>query len=386
MCLEVLVYPAGVLSFLAIVVVLFVFTEKRWKNIGILAMTCVIAGGAYLSVFLIKLGTKQLFENVKNIVSADSHNTDHMIVDGGYFKNMGYVAAWLILSAVVALIICFAVKIIKREKIDFLPAFGIVLCVIEVMMLFLQKHIGIDWTVNFFILPLLLMILGGVVGYKKMTRDEHIIWVTGSLIAISSFFAACLLSNLTFLVMLPYLVLGGTVSFIPFKYAKEQTIVFLMAVCAIAVIHRGLVVWGYANKSGIWMINDLEAVVTEGPSLGIASDYMTYYQTKCDKEDHKKFIGEDDNVFLIGGYVIDAAEYLITGGKISNCSTIDTPIYNESTLTYFDMFPEKRPDVVAVSCWYGGLMIDPNSMIMKWVEENYDVVGDGRYWRYYYAK
>lgn len=386
LCLEVLVYPSGALSFFAVAVALFAFTEKRWKNIGILTMTCLLTGTLYLSFFLIKLGVNQFLESVKKIVFSDSHQTDSMIVDGGYFKSMEYVIGWILISVLVAFLIRLGAKALKKDKPDFLPIFGILLCFFEVVMLFLQKKLGIDWTANFYILPFLLMVLGCVVGYKKMTKEEYIIWLSGSVIALSSFLAACLLSDLTFLVMLPYLVLGGTVSFIPFKYAKEQAILFLMAICAIAVIHRGLVVWGYGNKWGVWTVNELEAVVTEGPSLGIGCDYLTYYQTKCDIEDHKAFINKEDNVFLVGGYVIDSVEYLLTGGRISNCSTIDTPIYNETTLEYFEDYPEKRPDVVAVSCWYGGLMVDPESMIMTWVDENYDVVGDGRYWRYYRRK
>lgn len=385
LCLEVLAYPSGLLTFLAVAVVLFFATEKRWRNIGILSGVCVLTGLGYLMFFVGKLGLQGLISGLKNMLYSDSHQTGEMLGPGGYFNNMEYVLGWLLVSLAVSLLIFFVLKAFRKEP-QFLSAFGISMLVIEICMLFLQKRLGIDWTVNYYILPLLLMVLAASVGFKKMTKEERIIWLSGSLISLSVFVAACLLSDLAVIAMLSYLVLGGAVSFLPLKYAKEQALVFLMSVCTIAVVHRGLVVWGYANKTGVWMVNDLEAIVTEGPSFGIACDYMTYYQTKCDIEDNKKFIHEGDNVFIIEDYILDSVEFLITGGNISNCSTIDTPIYNETTLSYFELYPEKEPDVVMVSCWYGGLMVDPESMIMKWVEDNYEISGDGRYWRYYRKK
>ena len=42
--------------------------------------------------------------------------------------------------------------------------------------------------------------------------------------------------------------------------------------------------------------------------------------------------------------------------------------------------------MVAVSCFYGQMQVSDTSWIMQWVNENYEAVGDGRYWRYYRAK
>lgn len=386
LCVEILSYPAGILTFFVVIGVLFWLSEKRWKTIGVLTGTCAFAGLSYVSIFLIKLGPKDFIESLKNVIFSDSHNTESLIVEGGYFNNMEYVLGWLAGSFAIAVLIMGVTKLIKVKQPELLSVFGLVLLVSETVMLFLQKRLGIDWTVNFYVLPLLLMVLGAAAGFGKMAKEEKIVWILGSLISFSTFAAAILLSDLSVLAMLSYLVLGGVVSFIPLKYAKEQAFVFLLSVCALAVVHRGLVVWGYANKTGVWMVTDLEAVVTEGPSFGIACDYMTYYQTKCDIEDHRQFIKEDENVFIVGGYILDSIEFLLTGGNVSNCSTIDTPIYNETTLSYFELYPEKEPDVVAVSCWYGGLMVDPGSMIMEWVEDNYEISGEGRYWRYYRKK
>ena len=52
-------------------------------------------------------------------------------------------------------------------------------------------------------------------------------------------------------------------------------------------------------------------------------------------------------------------------------------------LHYFEINPGKEPTVVAVKCWFGNLDISPDSFIMKWVEEGYEKIGDGSYFRFY---
>ena len=131
------------------------------------------------------------------------------------------------------------------------------------------------------------------------------------------------------------------------------------------------------------MVQDVETIIRTGPSLGIVCDYMTYYQSTADLEDHKQYVEPGDKLLLVGGWLMDSMEFLYSDGEISNYSTIDTPIYNEQLLEYFKLNPEKTPTVIAVSCWYGEMMVNPESWVMKWITENYEVAGDGRYWRYY---
>ena len=66
-------------------------------------------------------------------------------------------------------------------------------------------------------------------------------------------------------------------------------------------------------------------------------------------------------------------------------STICTPTYDEKLLKYWEQNPQKYPNVVVVSCWFGELKVAEDSWIMQWLETEFraDTVIDGQYYRYY---
>lgn len=404
LCLEVLAYPSCLIVYAPVVLLLWIKTEKKWKNIGIFTGVCAGIGGAYVLYFVFRLGLDGLITNIGNIFYSDSHSDDYISLYS-YFYGVVVGLIWIGVCGVLALavqktVMYFRAKSAKAAKDlqngpEFLPLLGLFMCLVELVMLLAQKKTGVDWTCVFYILPTFLMVLG-CLGYKYLSDNEKIIWITGMLLSIASFGATWLLTDLGLITIISYMVLGGVVSFLPIRHLKQEAMVFLLAICAIVVIHRGLVVWGYANKSGIWMVTEVAQdvlggggntnIVRSGPSMGIVMDYMGFRQIMDDEADHNNVVTKDDKFLLVGSWIIDSMEFLLTDAQISNYSTIDTPIYNERMLDYFRLYPEKMPTVVAVSCWFGEMQVDPESWVVKWVEENYETVGDGRYWRYYRKK
>lgn len=67
-------------------------------------------------------------------------------------------------------------------------------------------------------------------------------------------------------------------------------------------------------------------------------------------------------------------------------STIDTPTYDESLLRYWEMYPDKKPTVIAVKAWNQEIGVDEDTWIMQWINENYHQYTDGQYWRFYRKK
>ncbi|MCM1192074.1 MAG: hypothetical protein NC123_12125 [Butyrivibrio sp.] len=385
LCLEVLSYPSCLLAYFPAALILFLKTKERWKNIGLFTGICVLFGGIYTGYFVWKTGPVTFIRNLQNIFYSDSHSGEAYVSTGNYFYGIIVALFWLLLCAAFARLLLWALRSLLKRTVDFFAVYGIVLFVSEVVFLFMQKKTGLDWTCTFYILPALLMALS-CSSYKYMEEPEKTIWLTGNLFALCSFISTWLLTDLGLITMVPYMVLGGVVSLAALRHRKKQIWTFLFFVCGLVAVHRGLVVWGYSNKDGIWMVQDVISIVRSGPSVGIVSDYMTYYQTACDTEDHNQFITSEDSLLLVGNWLIDPIEFMLTDADISNYSTIDTPAYNEKLLDYLALYPEKTPTVVAVSCFYGGLQVDDASWIMQWVNENYEPVGDGRYWRYYRAR
>lgn len=385
LCLEVLSYPSCLLAWFPAVLILYWKTKDRWKNIGLFTGTCVLFGGGYARYFVCKIGLQKFLQNLKNILYSDSHSGEAYVSSWNYFYGMIVAILWLLLCAALTWAFLWLLRKLRQRSVDFFAVYGIVLFFTEFIFLFLQKKTGLDWTCTFYIMPALLMGLS-CSSYKDMDEQEKTVWLTGNLFAVCSFISTWLLTDLGLITMVPYMVLGGVVSLAALRHRKRQIWIFLMAVCALVTMHRGLVVWGYANKGNIHMVQDVNTIVRSGPSLGVVCDYMTYYQITYDAEDHKQFVAPEDSLLLVGGWLIDSMEYLLTDAEISNYSTIDTPVYNERLLDYLELYPEKEPTVVAVSCFYGQMQVGGDTWIMQWVNENYETVGEGRYWRYYRLK
>ena len=385
LCLEILSYPSCLLAWFAAVLILFLKTKDRRKNIGLFTGICALFGGIYVGYFICRTGPRSFFRNLSNIVYSDSHSEESFVSLENHVYGILQAAAWLLLCAAFAWILCRAVRKLLHRTADFFPVYGFVLLISEFTFLLLQKKTGLNWVSTFNIIPAFLMILS-CFSYKQMDEQEKTIWLTGNLFALCSLLSTWLLTNLSLITMIPYMVLGGVVSLTALRHRKKKIEIFLLAVCALVTMHRGLVVSGYANKDQVWMVQDIRAMITTGPSIGIVSDYMTYYQTKCDKEDHSEFLTSGDSLFLVGNWLFEPMEFLLAGADISNYSTINTPAYNDKLLDYLELCPNKKPTVVAVSCFYGQMQVSEDTWIMKWVNENYETVGEGRYWRYYREK
>ena len=385
LCLEILSYPSCILTYFPVAAILLWKTKERWKNLGIFTVLCAIFGTAYTGYFVCKIGPQRFVQNLTDIFYSDSHSGEAYVSSWNYFSGILTAIIWVVLCAAIAWILRWTVQKFLSKPVDIFAIYGFLLFFTEFALLFLQKKTGLDWTCAFYILPALLMALSCFV-YKDMDEQEKTIWLTGILFAISSFVSTWLLTDLGLITMIPYMVLGGVVSFVALRHRKKQIEIFLLTICALVTMHRGLVVWGYANKGNIWMVQDVDTIIRSGPSIGIVCDYMTYYQITYDAEDHNKFVVPEDSLLLVGGWLIDSIEFLLTDADISNYSTIDTPVYNEKWLDYLECNPEKTPTVVAVSCLYGTMQVPEESWIMQWVNENYEAVGDGRYWRYYRSR
>jgi len=391
LCLEILSYPSCILAYIAVAIILLSQSEKKYRNLIFFTLWCGLFGIIYLSYFLIKLGPTSLLQTISNILGSDSHGSDSgSVFDITYYQYFyGFIiySLWGIICFIVAKIIqLLSRKFSIKAGCELLPVAGILMLLSETVMLLLQKKTGIDWTCSVYILPLLLSLVG-LSQYSKMTDSEKKIWLSGQYLAIASLIATGLLTDMGLITIVAYFVLGGVVSFIPISHCSKNCFIFLFTVCLLLTIHRGLVVWGYANKGQVWMVYDVEQIQIKGPCAGIVTDYMTYYTAKTDLEEHSQYIKPTDNVMFVTDYLIDCQEFMIARGGISNCSTIDTPVYTEATIQYFEIHPEKLPDVIAVSCWFDTVPTLPeDSLIMQWIYENYEVSGSGSYWRYFRQK
>ena len=74
-------------------------------------------------------------------------------------------------------------------------------------------------------------------------------------------------------------------------------------------------------------------------------------KARIDFEELPQILNGADFVMITG----DAVTYLYTDAKIGNGSTIMTEDYGERFGIYWDVYPEKKPDIIAIECYDGTL-------------------------------
>ena len=129
-------------------------------------------------------------------------------------------------------------------------------------------------------------------------------------------------------------------------------------------------------------ITCVRGIVSEGPVKGVLTEYMQSYIEESMYEEMQEYVEPGSNLFLLN---MGSIGYMLQDVNVASYTTICDPRYNEVLLDYWERHPEKYPDVVAVSCWYGELKWDPDSWIMQWITNEFEAeqIIDGKYFRYY---
>ncbi len=379
--LQALSYPSCVIGAAAVVLLFFLKTEKKWKNTLLFLGTAGVLGLIYLGYFFVRLGGEIFVTAIRNIFLSDTHST---------FKFGGYWTGFLLLTGAVLGSIALAalLKLLVKEKLPF--SVGTlsagVFFIVELGMLALQRRLGVDWNCSIYVLPVILLLLAAA-GYKKASKGEKEIWLTGVLLSLASFLATLLLTDLGMITITAYLVLGGAVSLLLFKHLFKDDKIVIMMVLLIILAHRGLVVWGIGNTNDrVRTIWEVQNFIRSGPAAGVVCDHVTKAQALWTLEDFAAYLQPEDKILVVGEELIDPMVYLYANCEISNYSTIDTPKYNECLEEYFRLNPQKEPTVVAVSSWFGTPNVPDDTYVMKWVNERCELWTDARYFRLYRRK
>ncbi|HBA50261.1 MAG TPA: hypothetical protein DCZ91_21210 [Lachnospiraceae bacterium] len=162
-------------------------------------------------------------------------------------------------------------------------------------------------------------------------------------------------------------------------------------------IYATLTVWcltavfgkGYTLRSGTGYNNVLQSggILREGPAAGTISNYIGAYIYNCDYEDWQSYVQDGDRVLIMVDQVMNLGtiQYLFKDVEISHFSIVNPTAYDERLLEYWELYPEKYPNVIIVDCWYGQLMTAPDGWLMQYIENDfgYTQVNDGRYIRVY---
>ena len=163
---------------------------------------------------------------------------------------------------------------------------------------------------------------------------------------------------------------------------KKERIVTFLAVLMIAFVN--IVQLGNPTNK-LLNITDADARVPIGPQKWLIMERVYANKARIDFEELPAILDNADFVMITG----DAVTYLYTDAGIGHGSMIMTEDYGERFGIYWDVYPEKKPDIIAIECYDG--LVDYR-VARSWLYEyatgefGADEVIDTTYYRLYIRK
>ena len=397
MALEVLSYPSCVILFPFFLVYIYRASgQKKWRDTGLFTGACALCALVWLCIILRHVDPAELLRNVRFLLDFDLTHELSGATQGklpGIFTNL--LGGCAFLAPVMALSLLAMIPVRKKN-----PDWGRRQClpVFLVMAVSLSECIQLYlWIVKksgyeVYQLHLFLLLLAGLAAWKAAGRPGKY-FSAGVIGTLLSYAAVVYISDLEMFYALPHGVLGMLFCAVLLSLALQEALgktssgwlyFLLVSLCLVSIFGKGYTLRAGRNYN---VVPDTENIMRHGPAIGILSDYMNCYIYNSNYEDFGAFVNQDDVVLIVTNMVTSAGTtpYMMTGAEVAHYSIVDPTAYDERLLTYWELYPEKRPNVIVVDCWYGELKESPDSWIMQYIEGEfgYTQMQDGRYVRFY---
>lgn len=395
LCGAILSYPSCLLLFMG--AVFFIYRVKK-KDVFIFSFTCVLMGILYLCLIFKYISISDFYVTIENILSIETSHSGWSGKGIAYLKDLFSITMFFCItygvSCVISKIICNKIKRAQNKEsckiLTDVLFYGFTLVVSIYTILFWENYIRYAYSLLF-----LGIILIGMRYAGRLSSDMRYFYLCGTVVSFLDFASTLLLTNLELLASVPYLLIALIASFLPISEVLKtmdvkgagRSLIKASLFCGGAfLIFRNIYIIRPMNGD-VSTILKIHGIVKEGPAAGIITEYMGAYMQNESIKEWEQYIEDGSSIYLIGGS-LDTLGYLYSNTTIAAPSVVPTPGYNESVLKYWEINPDKYPDVIIASCWYGTMNpeLGEDSWIMRWIEEEYkpQYYVDGKYWRYYF--
>lgn len=403
LCLEVLSYPTCLLIYFIAALFLWKYGERKGRDLLLFTGVCAAIGGSYILYYVNKLGLNVFLECVGRIVAGDDTHTGYL---GSKWHTVGQeilMAAFFYGGlAVITVSAIWAYRKMRKgaehDRAEFAFLYAALLCVISVLKCFIRTSIYQPREGALILLDLedlyLPLICLGILAQKNFEKEQKLFVKLGISISMGGMFATLLLTNLGLNHALKYMTLGVCVSAASIgqwmkgksvrRFGKWIAFAVLFAIVfrnAFLIQPKRMIEY---NRNILELL-EMRNKVSAGPAIGIYSDYMGPYIMNQNLLDWEQLVMPGDNVIIVGGDHTSTIAYLYEDVNICVDSTICTPTYNEKLLRYWELNPDKIPNVVIVESMEGHLAVSEDSWIMRWINEEFgeDAYVDGSFIRCY---
>ena len=377
-------YPSCIIIVPAVLIYVLINRKNYNKPVPVIFIaTMAVVGVAYFAYLLSYMTLPQMLQNIKDALHAcGSH--DQTMLERILEVGADLLAFTVISLAVapVSLIVMAVTGAFKRkdnsDKIPFaitLTAYtGMIGAVLQIVFTLLKPvRISMGYDNYFFFLIILLAVIMALI-YKDADKNKDFSFAI--LISILGLAAIMIITNMNSFRSVKYLTGAIAISLLIIVCiaAKQNSLrlkklvsVFLIVTAFCITFYKGIFYSG--NGSDNWNITDIGYIVKNGAAKGVVTEYMTGYIYDYSTTAWDKYVKDGDTVLL---WDLSTGGYFIKDVNIGSYTTISTPTYYMDSLKkYWENNPDKYPDVIIVSGWFGGLRVQDIDGFLDWIENEY---------------
>lgn len=402
MALEVLAHPGTVITFPFFLIYIFAVSDRRnrLKNCLLFAGVCGCCAVIWLWRVLSHVPPDEFFRNLQYVMNFDLTHDMSVTSDSRIFAIVRDLKTYAFQLAIVLAITLPVLGLLmlweKRRQIRdssvCLPVSGVIAVIAaELVQLFywLVLRRGYEEPQ----IQMVVLVLAALVLCLKAKDKRKMLFpfITGAILVS---LAVLYMSDLGIWYAIPHGLPGIILSLLAMVYALQNRLgqrsrrwiyLLLFGFAFFSVFGKG-----FTLRAGVTETNTIlgiRGVIRQGPCKGIFTNYMQAYITNCDYEVFRENVKDGENCLVVTNTVraVGTTPYLFSDVRVSHFSVVGLSGYDERLSTYWELYPEKKPDVIVVECWYGQLLADEDSWIMQYIEHDfgYTEVVDGNYLRFY---
>ena len=375
MTCDVLAYPSMVLVFLCCMGFLLLRKSAR-KGREVLAylLPCVLSAGAMFGYLLTYMTPQIMMQMIGEILGEGSHQTSvaEKLLDWG--ESLGETLMILLAALLIAGLIRWIVeKKMKKQLPELLRAPGMLFFLIIFV---IQIGFWLFSSFNAIYPQLLLMALSleGIYIYLRKDRSETLFfrWI---LLVFVNYLAVLVLSNWEPMLLNTYLIMGAEAGLTVLSCYWQKTgtqgkkalqILCLCLVLGNAFSYTYLILGSQEYHASV--IRNVRGISRKGLRAGILTDYMTAYRYNNNMEIWQEAVPDGSTVLYVG-----PSQFYCMLGEHTQASpdTICSMIYDERLLDYWELHPERYPDVVVFESSYGDIRQEGDNFIWHWLMEDF---------------
>lgn len=375
MTCDVLAYPSMVLVFLCCMGFLLLRKSKRKvREVLAYALPCVLSAGAMLGYLLTYMTPQIMMQMIGEILGEGSHQTSvvEKLLDWG--ESLGETILILLAALLFAGLVRWIVENkMKKQLPELLRQPGMLFFLIVFVV-----QIGF-WLFSSFnaIYPQLLLMalsLEGIYIYLQKDRSETLFfrWI---LLVFVNYIAVLLLSNWEPMLLNTYLIMGAEAGLATLSCYWQKTsahgkkalqVLCLCLVLGNAFSYTYLILGSQEYHASV--VRNVRGINRQGLRAGILTDYMTAYRYNNNLEIWQEAVPDGSTVLYVG-----PSQFFSMFGEHIQASpdTICTMVYDERLLDYWELHPERYPDVVVFESSYGDIRQEGDSFIWHWLMEDF---------------